>query len=128
MYKRINNRIYYSHGKVHNTIVMNPFKKITTFLEMSNWFWITLCHNLQLFCCSFYTYIYIFIYIYIYIYIYINIYIYIYIHIYIIFNALLYVILIEKRKLVTQLSPLKQCGSNNLMPFLYVARNDFSLL
>ena len=27
---------YYNHGKVHNTIVMNPFKQITTFLEISN--------------------------------------------------------------------------------------------
>ena len=34
MDNRINNRIYYNHGKVHNTIVMNPFKEITTFLEI----------------------------------------------------------------------------------------------
>ena len=45
---------YYNHGKVHNTIVMNPFKQITTFLEISNWFWITLCHNFQLLGCSIY--------------------------------------------------------------------------
>ena len=31
MYNRINNRIYYNYRKVHNTIVMNPFKQITTF-------------------------------------------------------------------------------------------------
>ena len=45
---------YYNHGKAHNTIVMNPFKQITTFLEISNWFWITLCHNFQLLGCSIY--------------------------------------------------------------------------
>ena len=61
---RINNRIYYKHGKVHNSIVLNPFKQITTFLEVSNWFWITLCYTFQLFSCSvFLVYIYIYIYI-----------------------------------------------------------------
>ena len=35
MYNRINNRIYYNHGKAH-TIVINPFKQITTFLEISD--------------------------------------------------------------------------------------------
>ena len=50
--------------------IMNPFKQTTTFLEISNWFWITLCHTLQLFSCSIFV---------IYIYIYINF----------IFNALL---------------------------------------
>ena len=43
------------------TIVINPFKLITTFLEISNWFWITLCHTFQLFGCSVYIYIYIYI-------------------------------------------------------------------
>ena len=36
MYNRINNRIYYNHRKVPNTIVMNPFNQITTFLEICN--------------------------------------------------------------------------------------------
>ena len=31
---------------------MNPFKQITASLEISNWFWITLCHIFQLFRCS----------------------------------------------------------------------------
>ena len=29
----ISNRVYYNHGKVHSTIVMNPFKQMTTFLK-----------------------------------------------------------------------------------------------
>ena len=33
IYNRINNRICYNHGKVNNTIVMNPFKQITFFLK-----------------------------------------------------------------------------------------------
>ena len=36
MYNWINNQIYYNHRKVDNTIVMNPFKQITTVLEISN--------------------------------------------------------------------------------------------
>ena len=36
MYNRINNRIYYNRRKVPNTIVMNPFNQITTFLEICN--------------------------------------------------------------------------------------------
>ena len=52
MDNRINNRIYHNHGKFHKTIVMNPFKQIMTFLEISNWFWITLCHTFELFSCS----------------------------------------------------------------------------
>ena len=44
---RINNRLHYNHGKVHSSIVMNPFKKITTSPKISNWFWITLCHTLN---------------------------------------------------------------------------------
>ena len=35
MDNRINNRIYYNHGKVHNSIVMNLFKQITTSPEIS---------------------------------------------------------------------------------------------
>ena len=49
MDNRINNQIYYNHRKVHNSIVMNPFKQIITSLETSNWFWITLCHIFLLF-------------------------------------------------------------------------------
>ena len=30
---------------------MNTFKQITTSFEISNWFWITLCHIFQLFSC-----------------------------------------------------------------------------
>ena len=36
---------------------INPFQQITTFLEISNWFWITLCHTFQLLSCSMYVYI-----------------------------------------------------------------------
>ena len=74
MCNRINNRIYYNFGKVHNTIVINPFKQITTFLEISNWFWITSCLTFQLFSCSIFLFIYIYI---------------LYIYLYIIFNALM---------------------------------------
>ena len=58
MDNRINNRIYYNHEKVHNAIFMNPFKQITTFLEIFTWFWITLCHTFQLFSCSILLHIY----------------------------------------------------------------------
>ena len=33
MDNRINSRIYYNHGKVHNSIVINTFKLITFFLK-----------------------------------------------------------------------------------------------
>ena len=62
---------YYKHGRVHNTIVMNPFKQIINFLEISNdsgspYVILFSCLVVQL-------YIYIYIYIYIYMYVYVNI-------------------------------------------------------
>ena len=44
MYNRINNRIYYNHRKVPNTIVMNPFNQITTFLTLHHTFQLFICH------------------------------------------------------------------------------------
>ena len=44
---------------IHCYIIdMNPFKQITSFPEISNWFWITLCHTFQLFSCSIFLYMY----------------------------------------------------------------------
>ena len=48
----INNRIHYNKRKFHSSNVMNPFKQITTSIEISNWFWITVFLIFQLFSCS----------------------------------------------------------------------------
>ena len=42
------------YSKVHSSIVMSPFKQISTFLEIFNWFWITLFHIFQLFVVNFF--------------------------------------------------------------------------
>ena len=47
------------------TPILNRVKQITFFREISNWFWIALCHTFQLFSCSVFLFIYIYIYIYI---------------------------------------------------------------
>ena len=46
------------------TPILNRVKQITFFREISNWFWIALCHTFQLFSCSVFLFIYIYIYIY----------------------------------------------------------------
>ena len=43
------------------TPILNRVKQITFFLEISNWFWIALCHTFQLFSCSVFLFIYIYI-------------------------------------------------------------------
>ena len=42
------------YSKVHSSIAMRPFKQISTFLEIFNWFWITLFHIFQLFVVNFF--------------------------------------------------------------------------